>query len=161
MRRRAPLLASLALLTLACKSEQPTFASGGTKVAKRTATKPADKTQSADIAKTNAPAGAVTKGSFTAWAIPSHPQPGQNYQIFIEVPSPVGTAVGFVNAPEAETYGGEFQITAIPYENFTTDVGISIMHSQYDQLSDINPQNPAGGAVNRGDGALSSRASSA
>jgi outer membrane receptor protein involved in Fe transport len=70
------------------------------------------------------------------------------YQIFVEVPSPVGTAVGIINAPEAETYGGEFQLTAIPFENFKADLGLSLMHSQYDKLSDINPQNPSGGAVN-------------
>lgn len=71
-----------------------------------------------------------------------------NYQIFLEIPSPIGTAVGIFNAPSAETYGGEFQITAIPFENFTTDMGFSVMHSQYNELSAINPQNPGAGAQN-------------
>jgi iron complex outermembrane receptor protein len=69
----------------------------------------------------------------------------KDYQIFVEVPSPIGTAVGIINAPEAETWGGEFSVTTIPFEsiqNFKANLGLSIMHSQYDALIDENPATP-------------------
>lgn len=48
---------------------------------------------------------------------------------------------GVVNAPEAEMYGGEFQVTAIPYENVTVDGNFSVMHSQYDRFHDGDEAN--------------------
>ncbi len=59
--------------------------------------------------------------------------------------------MGIINAPEAETYGGEFSVTTIPFEsfqNFKANLGLSLMHSQYDELTDINPTDPAAGAQN-------------
>jgi iron complex outermembrane receptor protein len=72
----------------------------------------------------------------------------KNYQIFIELPALISTAVDIINAPEAETYGGEFQVTALPTENFTVNLGLSIMHSQYDALSAIDPINVKAGVQN-------------
>jgi len=69
----------------------------------------------------------------------------KDYQIFTQLPSPAGTVSGVINAPKAEMWGGEFQITAIPFENFTTDLGISIMHSQYDTLFNTDGTNPGAG----------------
>jgi iron complex outermembrane receptor protein len=50
-----------------------------------------------------------------------------------------------INAPEAEMYGGEFQITAIPLENVSANVGISLMHSQYERFHDEDLLNPKAG----------------
>lgn len=71
-----------------------------------------------------------------------------NYQVFTEFPSPSGISSGIINAARAEMWGGEFQATAIPIENFTANVGISIMHSQYDSLFDTDPANPKAGLQN-------------
>lgn len=51
-----------------------------------TAAKPLDATP----ALPPSPVGAVTKGSFTVWAVPSNPQPGQDYAIHINVRLPSG-----------------------------------------------------------------------
>ena len=72
----------------------------------------------------------------------------RDYQIFTTFPSPSGISSGVINAPKAEMWGGEFQITARPIENFTANVGISLMHSQYDTLFDIDQANPAAGVQN-------------
>lgn len=39
------------------------------------------------------PPGSVTQGSFTVWANPANPAPGQNYDIFIAVRLPTAVAV--------------------------------------------------------------------
>ena len=75
----------------ACKKESPsaTFSGGG----KKSLRKPAsiDRSKAADIGSA-APASAVTRGSFTVWTVPKDPQPAQDYQVFIEVRLPQGTA---------------------------------------------------------------------
>jgi iron complex outermembrane recepter protein len=72
----------------------------------------------------------------------------KDYQVFTEFPSTTGISSGIINAPKAEMWGGEFQITAIPFERFTANVGISVMHSQYDTLFDTDPANPKAGVQN-------------
>jgi iron complex outermembrane receptor protein len=72
----------------------------------------------------------------------------KNYQVFTEFPSPTGISSGIINAPKAEMWGGEFQVTALPTDNFTVNLGLSIMHSQYDSLLDTDPANPKAGLQN-------------
>ena len=57
-----------------------------------------------------------------------------DFQVYKNLP----TSSEVVNAPEAEMWGGEFQVTALPVENVQADVGISVMHSQYDKFSDFD-----------------------
>ena len=73
----------------------------------------------------------------------------KNFQIFQVVELADGVAeTHVINAPKAETWGGEFQVTAIPVENFTANLGLSIMHSQYDNFIDKNIFDPAAGNQN-------------
>lgn len=87
------LLASIVALTFgavvvsSCKKESSaTFSQGNKKVVRKTDS--IDRSKAADIAATLAPANAITRGSFTVWTEPRDPQPGQSYQIFIEVRLP-------------------------------------------------------------------------
>jgi len=64
----------------------------------------------------------------------------KNFQIYQNNP-PVSSIL--INAPKAEEWGGEFAVTAIPFENARVDLGLSIMHSQYDEFMDADPFNPA------------------
>jgi iron complex outermembrane recepter protein len=74
----------------------------------------------------------------------------KDYQQFIVIDATATTpgTTGLINAPKAEMWGGEFEVTAIPIDNLTVNTGISIMHSQYDQLVTADPGNPAGGNQN-------------
>jgi iron complex outermembrane recepter protein len=62
-----------------------------------------------------------------------------------QIDQQVGIVEEVVNAPEAENWGGEFEVTAIPFENFTANAGVSVMHSQYDNFFDTNTMNPKAG----------------
>src|ERR1700683_463442 len=53
-----------------------------------------------------------------------------------------------VNVPEMESWGGEVSVTALPIENVRIDLGLSLMHSQYDNFHDADPLNPAAGFQN-------------
>jgi iron complex outermembrane receptor protein len=69
----------------------------------------------------------------------------KDFQIFQVFPTAGAATTRVINAPEAEMYGGEFQITAIPLENVSANVGISLMHSQYERFHDEDLLNPKAG----------------
>ena len=69
----------------------------------------------------------------------------ENFQFFQALPP---AAAEEVNAPEAEEWGGEFAVTAIPIEDLSIDLAATVMHSQYDNFHDEDPINPAAGAQN-------------
>jgi iron complex outermembrane recepter protein len=71
-----------------------------------------------------------------------------DYQVVTETVQLGTFFTGLVNAPKAESWGGEFQVTAVPIDNFTATLGLSLMHSQYDTLFDIDPTNAAAGVQN-------------
>jgi len=70
-----------------------------------------------------------------------------DFQVYKNLP----TSSEVVNAPEAEMWGGEFQVTALPIENVEADLGLSLLHTQYDIFSDfdvLKTYNPATGLLN-------------
>ena len=50
-----------------------------------------------------------------------------------------------VNVPGAKMYGGEFQVTALPIENFTVNLNVSLMHSEYENFFEVDETNTAAG----------------
>lgn len=69
----------------------------------------------------------------------------KNFQIFQVTSGVNGIVTKAINAPKAEMWGGEFQVSAIPFENLTVNLGLSIMHSQYDDFHDADLLNPKAG----------------
>jgi iron complex outermembrane receptor protein len=68
----------------------------------------------------------------------------KNFQVF----QVVGIHTELINAPEAEMWGGEFAVSALPTDNLTVNLGLSVMHSQYDNFHDTDSLNPAAGLQN-------------
>ena len=69
----------------------------------------------------------------------------KDFQIF-QVNSSFSTAL--INAPKATMYGGELAVTAIPVENLSVNLGLSLMHSEYNNFFDADPENPGAGLQN-------------
>jgi iron complex outermembrane receptor protein len=65
-----------------------------------------------------------------------------DFQIFQFKP-PQSTEL--INAPKAESWGGEFAITTIPIENLKVDTDFFVMHSQFENFFDADPVNPKAG----------------
>jgi iron complex outermembrane receptor protein len=72
----------------------------------------------------------------------------KNFQFFQVVDRSGALATAATNIPGAKTYGAEFQLTAIPFENFTANFGLSIMHSEYEDFHDADIINPSAGNQN-------------
>jgi hypothetical protein len=82
------------------------------------------------------PANAVTAGSFTAYANPASPQPGEDYQIFITVTLP-GNTTNYLESDLSGTLNGT--------DGYVQDLGASKKHgtgSAADQLGGIDTLAP-------------------
>lgn len=79
---------ALGLEVTACASGNTGFSSSSTKTMEPTKTAPV-KSESSQVS-TKTSANATTKGSFTAWTVPSNPGPGDFYVVHILVNLPAG-----------------------------------------------------------------------